>query len=129
MKGKVDDIDRIIGVTLRKLRKGKRISMKVLAPRVGITYQQLQKYENGQNRVTASRLLRIAAVLGEPIERFYSDAQAHMIGKPCIPESRSEDTMLRTYGALIFQIEDSVFRATLIDLIKRHVALMKGQCD
>lgn len=55
--------DRDIGSRVRLLRTLKGFSQQVVAEQLGFTYQQLQKVETGQNRLTAGRLLRIAEIL------------------------------------------------------------------
>lgn len=55
--------DKIAGKIVRRLRKGAGLSQEVLAERVGTSYQQIQKYETGQNRISISRLLEIAKAL------------------------------------------------------------------
>jgi transcriptional regulator with XRE-family HTH domain len=44
-----------------------------LATLLGVTYQQLQKYEKGVNRISAGRLIQVAKILGLPIDFFYQD--------------------------------------------------------
>lgn len=56
-------IDIHVGETIRKRRVLLGVSQVTLADRVGITFQQVQKYERGTNRVSASRLCEIASVL------------------------------------------------------------------
>ena len=50
------------------------VSQEKLGDSLGITFQQIQKYEKGTNRIGASRLHQIARVLGVPIEFFYDGA-------------------------------------------------------
>ena len=50
------------------------MSQEKLGDSLGITFQQIQKYEKGTNRIGASRLHQIARVLGVPIEFFYDGA-------------------------------------------------------
>jgi transcriptional regulator with XRE-family HTH domain len=50
------------------------MSQEKLGEALGITFQQVQKYENGTNRIGAGRLHRIAATLGVPVEYFYEGA-------------------------------------------------------
>lgn len=59
-----DPIDLEVGRRLRAQRKLAGISQQALAEAVGITFQQVQKYENGTNRISMSRLVRMAEVLG-----------------------------------------------------------------
>ncbi len=61
-----------IGRKIRALRLERDLSQSGLANGIGLTFQQVQKYEKGTNRVSAGRLLRIAALLDVPITFFYS---------------------------------------------------------
>jgi transcriptional regulator with XRE-family HTH domain len=67
-------IDIQVGSRVRQRRVQVGLSQTQLAEAVGTTYQQLQKYERGTNRIRASRLLEIALVLGVSISFFYGDA-------------------------------------------------------
>ncbi len=58
-----DPIDVAVGARIRLRRKALKISQAVLAESVGVTFQQVQKYERGTNRVSASMLSKIAATL------------------------------------------------------------------
>ncbi len=58
-----DPIDIAVGARIRARRKLLGISQQALAERIGLTFQQVQKYERGTNRVSASKLVRIAEVL------------------------------------------------------------------
>lgn len=62
-----------IGETIKKLRKAKGISQMELAERIGITYQQLQKYEKGKSKITIERLIDIAKALDVPVSVFFSE--------------------------------------------------------
>lgn len=59
----VRDIDRQIGDRVRTVRVLRRLSQETLAGRVGLTFQQIQKYEKGTNRIAVSRMLQICAAL------------------------------------------------------------------
>jgi transcriptional regulator with XRE-family HTH domain len=67
--------DKRIGARLRFWRRIVNTNAKQLAKKLNITYQQLQKYEKGINRVSASRLHRIARELQVPIGYFYQDLE------------------------------------------------------
>lgn len=56
--------DAEIGFRIRRIRQNKHISQEKVAEKCGISYQQLQKYERGRNRISARRLMQIADVLG-----------------------------------------------------------------
>src|SRR5437763_13245767 len=68
--------DVAIGQKLRALRLDRGLSQGALAGEIGVTFQQLQKYEKGANRVSAGRLMRIAAALHVPVTAFYGAAAA-----------------------------------------------------
>ena len=68
-----DPIDLHVGARLRYRRMLLGMSQEALAARLGLTFQQIQKYEKGQNRIGASRLYRIAQTLDAPIDFFFED--------------------------------------------------------
>lgn len=68
------DIDRIVSERILARRNELAMSQPQLAERVGVTFQQVQKYENGKNRVSAGRLYEIAKALGVTIQYFYESA-------------------------------------------------------
>ena len=72
-------VDVHVGSAIRKLRRDAGMTQQQLAEMVGIKFQQIQKYETGANRVSASRLWDIADALGVQISFFFEgleDAQA-----------------------------------------------------
>ncbi len=71
--GSPNDIDLYIGRQLRKIRKNLNISQVRLAEELGVTFQQVQKYENAKNRISASRLYQICKILKVSISEFLPD--------------------------------------------------------
>jgi transcriptional regulator with XRE-family HTH domain len=67
-------IDRHVGSRVRMRRMIVGMSQEKLGEALGLTFQQVQKYEKGTNRIGASRLQQIAKVLGVPIEFFFEGA-------------------------------------------------------
>src|SRR3954447_15219744 len=67
-------VDKFIGARLRARRLLVRMSQEKLGEALGITFQQIQKYEKGTNRISVSRLHQIAHVLGVPVGYFYDGA-------------------------------------------------------
>jgi transcriptional regulator with XRE-family HTH domain len=65
-RGGPDPIDVMVGVKMRSLRQERRMSQSQLGEKLGITFQQVQKYERGTNRVSASMLVKAAKALGVP---------------------------------------------------------------
>ncbi|WP_426233006.1 helix-turn-helix domain-containing protein [Pararhizobium sp. DWP3-4] len=65
--------DIYVGSRIRMQRKFLQITQITLAERLGTTFQQIQKYENGQNRVSPGRIHQISAVFQVPISFFFPD--------------------------------------------------------
>jgi transcriptional regulator with XRE-family HTH domain len=76
----VHPIDIAVGRSIRLHRMNAKFSQTELGDQIGVTFQQVQKYEKGANRVGASRLVRIAAALNVPVTAFFKDAAAHPKG-------------------------------------------------
>lgn len=68
---KTDDMDEHIGYRLRMLRSLRSVTQEELAKCVGISFQQIQKYERGLNRISASRLYEISTIFKVSIRYFY----------------------------------------------------------
>ena len=71
-----DPVDIEIGARIAERRKALRLTQQELAQSCGVTFQQVQKYERGANRVSSSRLYRIAAVLDAEPADFFPGAEA-----------------------------------------------------
>src|ERR1041384_2653231 len=71
MKKSPDPIDRLVGQNIRIFRKAKGLSQTEVGDALNVSFQQVQKYENGSNRVGSGRLARIARLLGVPVARFF----------------------------------------------------------
>ncbi|NYS23642.1 helix-turn-helix transcriptional regulator [Rhodobacteraceae bacterium 2376] len=76
----MNDIDRHVGQRIRAHRLMAGISQNELGEAIGVRFQQVQKYETGQNRISASRLCAIATRLGVPVRVFFE-------GISTLPES------------------------------------------
>lgn len=64
-------LDAMVGARIRMLRVNRGISQTALAARIGVTFQQVQKFEQGDGRVGTNRLARIASVLDVPVGEFF----------------------------------------------------------
>ncbi|MGB3626594.1 MAG: helix-turn-helix transcriptional regulator [Henriciella sp.] len=119
-------IDRLIGQRLRWRRKELKWTQEQLGELLGLTFQQVQKYEKGVNRISAGRLYEISSVLEVPVLYFYEGAEEYL----SLPQSQfAEDSeaaaplpeMDQEAMELIaaFQrIEDDVLRKSLLATIK-----------
>jgi transcriptional regulator with XRE-family HTH domain len=90
-----EDIE--IGRKIRTLRLERGLSQSGLADGIGLTFQQVQKYEKGANRVSAGRLQQIADMLNVPVMFFYSGMGARAKKSEAPPSSLA---FLQTKGAL-----------------------------
>jgi transcriptional regulator with XRE-family HTH domain len=90
---RVDQVDVLVGKRIRAYRLGIGMSQSALAEKVGVTFQQIQKYEKGTNRVGSGRLKKVATALGVKIASFFpeersggdksvSDDLIEMLGEP-----------------------------------------------
>ena len=86
-----DPVDIHVGKRIKLRRTLLRISQEQLASDIGVTFQQVQKYESGHNRVSASRLFDISCVLDYPISCFFEDLGANTTGERTLPTSRSSE--------------------------------------
>jgi len=67
------DVDRLVGENVRRLRIQRNLTLAQLAAELGISHQQLQKYETGVNRLSAGTLCSVAGALGVSIEILFRD--------------------------------------------------------
>lgn len=84
---RTQDIDRHIGTRLRQRRVAVGLTQQRLADLIGVTCQQAHKYENGVNRISASRLFVIAGVLSVDVGYFYEGLEGDPRGDPS-PQQR-----------------------------------------
>ncbi len=71
VKGRIRERDGVIGARVREIRQVRGVTQGVLAKKLGISPQQLQKYESGANKISASRIEIVAAVLDVPVSVFF----------------------------------------------------------
>lgn len=115
MKDK-SEIDSLVGQNLRAIRKMNGLTMTQVADELGVTYQQVQKYESGKNRLSASVLFKTAAMLGVKVEDFYSGASAYE------PRYKSESDVTRNVESsklyeAYSKIEDEKKRKMVLSLL------------
>lgn len=77
-----DDVDRHVGHRIRAQRMLLGMSQSDVADRLDLTFQQIQKYERGVNRIGAGRLNQIADILEVPVTYFYEGAPATGVAAP-----------------------------------------------
>ena len=70
----LDKIDKLIGKKIYNLRMDRNISRSDLAKKAGVSQQQIAKYEDATNKISASRLALLAKVLNKDISYFYESS-------------------------------------------------------
>lgn len=116
-------VDQDVGRRIAALRRAKGLSQSDLGTAVGVTFQQIQKYETGINRVGVSRLQQIAKHLDMPVSNFF-DAEQNS-------DNRSEDlVLLGTPGApallkAFAEITPDELRRDVLALVQSAVRLRK----
>ena len=112
------DADIEMGRRIRLRRQEKGISQRELAGHLGLTFQQLQKYEKGINRIGAARLRQIAKMLGVDIPFFYDgDGKKSDVDSLLVANSVSL-RLLRAYTA----VKDQVVQRQLVILVEMIAA-------
>jgi transcriptional regulator with XRE-family HTH domain len=119
--GVPNPIDVHVGARIRMRRLLLGMNQETLANALGLTFQQVQKYEGGSNRVSASRLSAMAEILGVPISYFFGDL------RPDDAELSPEDKEWREhlqrpetieFIRLYYAIPDARVRRQFLDMIK-----------
>ncbi|MGD9637588.1 MAG: helix-turn-helix domain-containing protein [Alphaproteobacteria bacterium] len=126
-----DPIDIYVGKRLRLRRNILGLSQEQLAKNIGISFQQIQKYEHGTNRISASRLYDISRVLKVPISFFFDDIKndAELSNQkdcaltlinsnslnPLDPMDKSETLELVNY---YWKISNTASRTKILELVK-----------
>jgi transcriptional regulator with XRE-family HTH domain len=114
-------IDRHVGLRIRMRRKELGFSQEKLAEAVGVTFQQIQKYERAANRVSASKLWEVAQALNTGIGYFY-DGLVEMQARPDRPGQSMHDFLLTPEGlelaASFPRIPTPRLRRRLVELIR-----------
>jgi transcriptional regulator with XRE-family HTH domain len=87
----VSELDTAVGERLKILRLARGQTQQELAHTVGVAAQQLQKYEVGQNRISAGRLAALAAVLQVPVSAFYDGSIEEALGREPPVDRRFSD--------------------------------------
>src|ERR1043166_2631908 len=109
-------IDIAVGGNVRIWRMSKGLSQAQLANRLGVTFQQVQKYEVGANRIGTGRLVKIAGILGVPISALFEGTAAG--SEPsllALVSDRRSFRLARAFDA----IEHDAFRVALVELVER----------
>jgi transcriptional regulator with XRE-family HTH domain len=122
-----DPIDRYVGSRVRARRVGIRLSQTKLGEAIGVTFQQVQKYENGTNRIGASNLFKIGKTLGVDVAYFFEGVQeiadSMMADAPEIPLAGVKEDPMTSRDAIelmhnYYRVKDANVRKRLAQFVK-----------
>jgi len=116
-------VDRHVGLHIRMRRKALGISQEKLAEALGLTFQQVQKYERGANRVSASKLWEIARALKTNVGAFYEGIEEEgLAGTGSAMGPDAQDFLLTPEGielaAAFPKIRRPGLRRRVLDLVR-----------
>ncbi len=128
-------IDKHVGSRVRMRRMMVSMSQEKLGEKLGITFQQIQKYEKGTNRIGASRLQQIANVLGVQVGFFFEGAPVPDGSASGFSESASPayvaDFLATSDGLALtkafMKVTDAKVRRRIVDLVEAMVAEQEGK--
>ncbi|WP_082811840.1 helix-turn-helix domain-containing protein [Haematospirillum jordaniae] len=127
-EGQPNPVDVHVGARVRFCRTVQRISQTTLADALGLTFQQIQKYERGTNRISASRLWDISQALGVPVTYFFDDlpdalSRDEIHQQEAVPElSRESVALLIAYS----KIDKKSVRRRVFDLTRVLAEIQQG---
>ncbi len=116
--------NKMIGHGIRQRREQLNISQERLGEMIGVTYQQIQKYEKGTNRVSAERLSNIADILNVPISFFFESAREFRVSEDLDNKnysSKEKKTLSDQEQELLYcfrSLPDKKTRSNLINFLK-----------
>lgn len=117
-------IDKHVGARVRMRRLLVGMSQEKLGTALGITFQQIQKYEKGTNRIGASRLQQISGVLGVPVSYFFEDAQGEALSNSGFADKKGDyvaDFLATSEGLQLtksfMKVKDPKVRRRIVDLV------------
>jgi transcriptional regulator with XRE-family HTH domain len=121
MKKSPNEPDRHIGKQVRLRRIALEMTQEKLADALGLTFQQIQKYEKGVNRIGAGRLLEIARVLEVDVTYFF-DGLPDYTASTTAAESAFHLVASNPHGVKLIElfasVEDSTIQRSIVDLVE-----------
>jgi transcriptional regulator with XRE-family HTH domain len=119
LQKRAQKIDRVIGRNIRIHRLAKTMSQAELGEHLGVSFQQVQKYENGTNRVGSGRLYQIAAILGVHVSTLFKGGErAGKAGDSGLLDLLARPQSVRLIRAFA-KINDNAVRRSLVQLAEK----------
>ncbi|MCH9851913.1 MAG: helix-turn-helix domain-containing protein [Alphaproteobacteria bacterium] len=119
-------VDAYVGQQLRKQRTLLGYSQQTLGDKVALTFQQIQKYERGANRIGASRLYQFAQVLNVPIDYFFQEIPDDMADKIT---TRNEDGEFKIWeeDQAAYDAEPLITKRETLELVRAYYNIPSPQ--
>jgi transcriptional regulator with XRE-family HTH domain len=123
LQKRAQKIDKVIGRNIRIHRLARKMSQSELGEQLGVSFQQVQKYENGTNRVGSGRLYQIAAILGVHVSTFFKGGETAERERPGeggggLLDLLAEPQSVRLIRAFS-KITDTTVRRSLVQLAEK----------
>ena len=110
--------DKLVGQSVRVHRLSNGLTQEQLGAKLGVTFQQIQKYENGTNRVGSGRLYQIAEILEVPVTAFFKGEKASVAAHASVFDLLSDPLSLQLLKAFS-EISDKNTRRSVMALVER----------
>lgn len=124
-RSRLTPVDIHLGRRMRIRRTMLGISQEKLSELLGITFQQVQKYESGKNRISASRLYDLSHLLNVPVQFFFDDMDYHTTQSS--PRSFSVSTIPTSEQNFQPLKPDPLLQQSNLELVKNFCAIKKPQ--
>jgi len=111
------DIDLVVGENVRKLRIQRNQTLSELAGELGISHQQLQKYETGANRLSAGMVARIADMLDVPLESLFQTAETGR-DKALSPAAAELEALRREGSFFLSKVRSQDTLRQMVDVLR-----------
>ena len=118
-------VDTHVGARMRQRRTLLGMSQTKLGDAVGLTFQQVQKYERGSNRVSSSRLFEFAKVLDVPVAYFFDEMPANALsGRPMSGRGRKA---FGEAGTPFEQEKDPLIKRETLELVRGYYKIRESR--
>lgn len=119
------EADRTIGSRIAALRSAQGLSQTMLGQAIGVSFQQVQKYEKGRNRIGAGRLQAIADLLKVPVETFFAGQTSADHGMVAA-QTFFDDPKVMELVMAFMSISDETTRNSVLSIVKAAATLRQG---
>jgi len=120
--GMAHAVDKYVGARVRERRKALRLSQSELAQKIDLTFQQVQKYERGMNRISASKLWEIGNILSIPVAWFFEGYSGAGLSLDVEPAANIHAFLATSdaieLGEAFLGLQNDNHRGRILDLMK-----------